>query len=369
MTAFEVAESIEQGIKNVTRQMSIKKIPLADGGEGTIDALANRIPGRRIQCQVTGPLGAPLDTFYYLTEQRVAIIEIAAICGLALIPLSMRNPMKTTTYGVGEIIIDALQKGARTFIIGLGGSGTNDGGIGMLQALGAKVYTEHNESVPFGGEGLSQVSSLCTKCLDTRLAQCTFTIITDVNSPLLGSQGATSLYGRQKGASNDMIELLDRAMEKYITLVEETTNKRVRLLPGSGASGGLGATLLAFFNARRKRGINYIMKKLHVEKDIQRADLVITGEGKIDEQTGLGKVPYGVASLARKYDVPVLAITGINEVQSKDLLHSLGIDAIFSITNGPMDREQALRRGKELTIQLTEHIFRLWLQARKRKDI
>lgn len=358
MTAFQVAQAIEKGIRNVMENAQIIKMPLADGGEGTFDVLTYHLQAKTMTKEVTGPLGKKLHANYGLTEDGTAIIEIASAAGLHHLQREERNPIYTTTYGVGELIIDALDHGANHFIIGLGGSATNDGGIGMLQALGVKMIDQNGHDVAFGGKGLAQIEQIIPSTMDERLNKCTFTIASDVSNPLLGEHGATKVYGPQKGATEAMLKKLEAAMERYAQLLERDVKKSIAQQQGAGAAGGLGAAFLAFLNAEMKSGIDLIMDIANIEEAIQSADLVITGEGKIDDQTMFGKVPIGVAKIAKKYRLPVIVFTGANHVTSS-AIYEAGIDAIFPIVDGPMELSVALTKGDKLLTKSVENVFRL----------
>lgn len=357
MTAVAATEAIEKGIKKVLPNPTITKFPMADGGEGTVEALVNSMDGSLITHSITGPLGEQMEAQYGIINDHTAVIEIAAAVGLQLVPPNKRNPLKTTTYGIGELIIHALNKGIRHFIIGLGGSSTNDGGIGMAQALGAEVTDERGDPVHFGGQGLSEVNHISIDKLDQRLKQCTFDIACDVENPLTGQNGAAYIYGPQKGANEKMIANLDHSMQNYANILKRDLHVDVNHVKGAGAAGGLGAAFIAFLHGTLKSGIDIITTITGIESHIKTADLVITGEGKIDDQTIFGKTPVGVAKIAQKYDVPVIAITGANELTSP-AIYEAGIKAIFSITNKPMTLEEAMECSEALTEQLVENIIR-----------
>lgn len=358
MTAIEVADAVERGIRNVCEACNIVKIPLADGGEGTAEIVMKHLGAERIEAEVTGPLGEPLVAGYGIVDGEMAIIDVASVIGIRFVPEEMRNPLVTTTFGIGELLIDALNRGVRKFFIGLGGSSTNDGGIGMVQALGAEFLNRDGEAVARGGAGLEELAHISYKGLDQRLGQSTFTLASDVNNSLLGENGATYVFGPQKGADDAMLARLERGMENYAAILKRDLGCDVTQLAGGGAAGGLGAAFHAFLQADLRRGIDYMMEMTDLEDEIAQATLVITGEGKIDEQTLYGKVPFGVAQLAKKYAVPVLAIVGAKEVSS-DSLYEAGIGAIFSIVKGPMSLEEALSEAEALTEGIVENVFRL----------
>lgn len=364
MSASSVADAIERGIRKVSKDVEVIKVPLADGGEGTVEALVNSMDGKIITHTVTGPLGDKVKASYGIIGKNTAVIEIAAAAGLDLLPSEKRNPMKTTTYGIGELIVHALDRGVKHFLIGLGGSATNDGGIGMVQALGAQITDKNGVPVRFGGEGLADVEQISVTKMDERIKECTFDIACDVNNPLIGPEGASFIYGPQKGAEPNMIPLLDQAMQKYSDVLKRDLHVDVSDIEGAGAAGGLGAAFIAFFDAKLQRGIELVMKVTNIETYIQEADLIITGEGKIDDQTIYGKTPVGVAKIAKKHGVPVIAITGANLVTSNEI-YETGIDAIFSISYAPMSLEESMEKSEWLTEQVVENVMRLVYRTRE----
>lgn len=364
MSASSVAAAIERGILKVDKNTEIIKVPLADGGEGTMEALVDSLDGTFITHMVTGPLGEKIQARYGLIEQDTAVMDIAEVVGLHLIPKEKRNPLHTTTYGIGELILHALDQGVSKFIIGLGGSGTNDGGIGMAQALGAEITDKDGKDVPFGGEGLSEVHRISMNQMDERLRACTFDIACDVKNPLTGPKGASYTYGPQKGADPEMVSLLDEGMKNYEEILKRDMQVDVSQIEGAGAAGGLGTACIAILNGKMRPGIELVTEVTNLESHIKDADLVITGEGKIDNQTLYGKTPVGVAAIANKYDVPVIVITGANHVTTSKI-YETGIDAIFSITDGPIALAEAMERGEELTEKLAENIMRLYMKIQK----
>lgn len=359
MTAAEAANAIARGIKQVDPTCQIGLFPLADGGEGTVDALIRSMDGEKVRCTVTGPTGERVEAFYGL-QHDTAIIEIAAASGIQHLPVSKRNPMHMTSYGVGELLLHALDKGVRRFIIGLGGSATNDGGIGMLQALGAKITNKYGETVAYGARGVIEVEYLSFTALDARLKESSFQLACDVTNPLVGGHGATYVYGPQKGLLEKQLAQVDQAMERYASLLEKATGEKVLKVEGAGAAGGMGAACMSVLKGRIHRGIDVITEMTDLETHIAEADLVITGEGSLDSQTMYGKVPFGVAQLARKHNVCVIGLAG--KVQSTDV----GLDAVFSIANGAMTIQEAIKNGETLLTQLTTQVFRLYQAARKK---
>lgn len=358
MTAKEVANAIEKGVKKAASTINTVKVPLADGGEGTVQALVNYMNGKIITHTVTGPLGEKVEAHYGLIGENSAVIEIATAAGLDLVPDEKRDPLQTTTYGVGELIIHALNKGVRHFIIGLGGSSTNDGGIGMAQALGVKVLTKTNEPVSYGGKGLGEVAHIVMDGMDERLKDCLFEVACDVENPLTGHIGASFVYGPQKGANNRTVRILDQYMENYATVIDKDLQKDVKNIQGAGAAGGLGAAFVAFLNGELKRGIDIVIKLTNLEAEIRDADFVITGEGKVDEQTVYGKTINGVATIAKKHRVPVIVLTGANQIKE---MKDMEIAAIYSIVDEPMSLQSAIDNGEQLTEKAAEMIVRLLL--------
>lgn len=360
MTAEQAANAMEKGIRNVCETCEVVKVPLADGGEGTADILINHLGAKVIETEVTGPLGDKVIATYGISSGVTAIMDVASVIGLHHVSKEKRNPLQTSTYGVGELILHALDCGVNNFIIGLGGSSTNDGGIGMLQALGVEILNDRGNPVARGGAGLSEVAKINTHTLDKRLKNCTFTIVSDVDSVLLGPKGATYTYGRQKGADDPMLRQLEHAMEQYVKVIERDTGQDVANEAGAGAAGGLGAAFMAFLQTEMKRGIDFVIELTELVKEIKRADVVFTGEGKIDDQTLNGKTLLGVASLAKKHQVPVIAIVGANHITRKKV-YSSGITAIFPIVQHPLTLQESIANAAKLTEQTVENIVRLIL--------
>lgn len=360
MTAEQAANAMEKGIRNVCETCEVVKVPLADGGEGTADILINHLGAKVIETEVTGPLGDKVIATYGISSGVTAIMDVASVIGLHHVSKEKRNPLQTSTYGVGELILHALDCGVNNFIIGLGGSSTNDGGIGMLQALGVEILNDRGNPVARGGAGLSEVAKINTHTLDKRLKNCTFTIVSDVDNVLLGPKGATYTYGRQKGADDPMLRQLEHAMEQYVKVIERDTGQDVANEARAGAAGGLGAAFMAFLQTEMKRGIDFVIELTELEKEIKRADVVFTGEGKIDDQTLNGKTLLGVASLAKKHQVPVIAIVGANHITRKKV-YSSGITAIFPIVQHPLTLQESIANAAKLTEQTVENIVRLIL--------
>lgn len=345
MTAKEVCEHIEKGLKAVSKNWEIIKIPMADGGEGTLDALIDSTKGKIFYEQTVGPLGDELTSrFGILGEKNIAVIEMASTSGLELISPEKRNPYITTTFGTGQLILKALDLNVEKIILGIGGSATNDGGAGMLQALGAKLLDENNNQIGYGGYELSRLKKIDFSELDERLKKVEILVACDVTNPLTGENGASYIFGKQKGATPEMIKVLDRNLLLYSKIIEKDLGIKVDDIPGSGAAGGLGAGLLAL-GANLKKGIDIVIEASELEKKIAGANIVITGEGSIDGQTRFGKTPYGVAMAAKKQGIPTIILAG-NVGKDIDILYDYGFDAIFSIMQGVETLESALENGK-----------------------
>lgn len=359
LTAGEVCNYVEKGIKKVIIDANIVKVPMADGGEGTVQSLVDATSGQIVKKTVKGPLLNEVEAFYgILGDGKTAVIEMAAASGLPLISDGERNPLKTTTYGTGELIKDAVDKGCKKIIIGIGGSATNDGGTGMAIALGAKFLDTNGDSIGFGGGELAKIAKIDLTSFNSLLKDVTIIAACDVDNPLCGEKGASYVYGPQKGATKEMVEILDKNLFHYGKLLEMKFNKKIIDYPGAGAAGGLGAGLLAFLNAQLKRGIDIVTEVTGLEEKVSQADLVITGEGKIDFQTSFGKTPYGVAMISKKYNKPVIAIAG-GIGKGAEELYNMGIDSIFSIVDGPLSLEEAIKNSAQLVEDSAERIIRL----------
>ncbi|GGP26988.1 glycerate kinase [Silvimonas amylolytica] len=341
LTAWQVAQEIAAGFAAVFPDAHYHLSPMADGGEGTVDAFVAATRGRRIELSVTGPLGTPVEAFYGLTgDGRTAVIEMAAASGLALVPAAQRNPLLTTTRGTGELIIAALDAGARHLVIGLGGSATNDGGVGMAQALGMRFMDTTGADIGPGGGALAELARIDASALDARLAQCRIEVACDVDNPLTGPHGASAIFGPQKGATQQMVTLLDQHLMRLADRLKDDLGKDVARTPGAGAAGGMGAMLLTL-GGQLRPGVQIVAQALLLDEAIRKADLVITGEGRMDSQSLRGKTPVGVAQVARRYGKPVIALNG-SLTASADELQRAGIDAAFSVLHEPGDLTYAL---------------------------
>jgi glycerate 2-kinase len=342
LTALEVATEIEAGFREIFPAAEYCKIPMADGGEGTVAAMVAATGGKLVTLEVTGPLGEPVRAFYGLTgDGKTAIVEMAAASGLALVPSALRNPLLTTSFGTGELIKAALHTGARHLIVGIGGSATNDGGAGMLQALGVKLQDRGGREIGFGGGSLAGLAHIDMSGLDARLKGCRVEAACDVDNPLTGPKGASVVFGPQKGATPEMVRQLDQNLGHYAEVISQDLKISVAKVPGAGAAGGMGAALLAFLGAHLRPGVEIVMEAVALEAIVKDADLVITGEGRIDSQTVHGKTPIGVARLAKRYGKPVIGIAGCLSADA-GVVHQHGIDAVFSVISGAVTLEEAM---------------------------
>lgn len=331
LTALEVANEIEAGFREVFPRAEYLKLPVADGGEGTVQAMIEATNGRRVDVTVTGPLGEPVNAFYGLTgDGQTAVIEMAAASGLALVPNDRRNPYLTTSYGSGELILAALNAGVHNFIIGIGGSATNDGGAGMLQALGVALLDAEGKEIAFGGEALSQLDRIDLSNLDSRILQSTINVACDVNNPLCGPQGASAIFGPQKGATPTMVGVLERCLHHFAQVIKRDLGVDVLDVPGTGAAGGMGAAMIGIMGGKLRPGSEIITEAVGLDDAVKDADLVITGEGRIDGQTIFGKTPIGVARVAKRYGKPVIGIAGCLTKEAP-VVYDHGIDVIVSV--------------------------------------
>lgn len=342
LSALDVATAIETGFREIYPHAEYVKVPVADGGEGTVEAMAAATQGHIVQVSVTGPLGEPVNAFYGLSgDMRCAYIEMAAASGLESVPPTRRNPLLTTSWGTGELIRHALDAGVSQIIIGIGGSATNDGGAGMAQALGAKLLSAGQQQIAPGGGALETLARIDLSELDPRLADCRIDVACDVTNPLTGPQGASAVFGPQKGATAAMIERLDRGLQHFAQIIDRDLDIDVLNLEGGGAAGGMGAALYAFCGANLRPGIEIVTDALGLAELVADADLVITGEGRIDSQTIHGKVPVGVAKVAKRFNVPVIGIAG-SLTADVGVVHQHGLDAVFSVLYSVCTLEEAL---------------------------
>lgn len=365
LSALEAAEAIEKGFKQVIPDAEYVKVPMADGGEGTVKSLVDATGGEIISRTVTGPLGTPVEAFFgVLGNKKTAVIEMAAASGLHLVPAEMRNPLLTTTRGTGELIAAALDHGVKHIIIGIGGSATNDGGAGMAKALGVLLLDGNGAEIGEGGGALKDLVSIDISRLDPRIAGLTMEVACDVDNPLTGAKGASAIFGPQKGATPEMVKQLDQNLAHYAAIIERDLGKEIREVPGAGAAGGLGGGLLAFLPSELKRGVDIVIEATGLSQIVSDADLVITGEGKIDGQTIFGKTPIGVAKTAKKHGVPVIGIAG-NVADDSKAVHEHGIDAVFSIVPGIVSLGDAFMNAGEYAERTAANIAAVWnMQAR-----
>jgi glycerate kinase len=361
LTAVEVSDAIGQGVREIFPEAEIVKIPMADGGDGTVQCLVNATGGEILRKKVTGPLGDEvLASYGILGDKKTAVIEMAEASGLTLVPENKRNPLITTTYGTGQLIKAGLDRGCRKMIIGIGGSATNDGGAGMVQALGVKLLDQERKEIGFGGGELKKVFRIDAKYLDNRLSETKVLIASDVSNPLCGPKGASRIYGPQKGATPEIIEELDKSLAHFAEVIKRDLHKNVKDVPGAGAAGGLGASLMAFLDAELRPGIEIVIEIVKLEQAIKDADLVITGEGKIDSQTIYGKAPIGVARIAKKYNIPVVAVAAIIS-DDADIVHQYGINTLIKISEPPM----SLAEPKSKKVQLIKSCIKKFLERNK----
>lgn len=358
LSAKDVANAMERGLRKVFHDAEFIKVPMADGGEGTTQSLVDATKGEMFYPIVTDPLGKKVKAkLGVLGNGEVAVIEMASASGLELVKKEDRNPLATTTYGTGELIKAALDKNVKTIIIGIGGSATNDGGAGMFQALGGRLLDQEGNEIGFGGGALENLAEIDLSNLDPRIKDTKIEVACDVNNPLTGELGASHIFGPQKGATKEMILKLDKNLLHYAEVIKQCLNKEVDEIPGAGAAGGLGAGLMVFLDAQLSRGIDIVIKYTGLERYMEGVDLVITGEGSIDSQTRFGKTPYGVARTAQKHNIPVIGIAGIvgNDV---NVLLDYGFDAFFSIMQGVCSLEDALVNAGENVERTCENIAR-----------
>lgn len=359
MTAKEVCIAMENGISKVFPDANYIHVPMADGGEGTVQSLVDATGGKLYYKDVTGPLGSLVTASYgILGDGETAVLEMASASGISYVTKETKNPLITTTYGTGELIRECLDRGINKIIIGIGGSATNDGGAGMAEALGVKFLDASGYSIPRGGVGLEQLAKIDISGLDKRLEEVELIIACDVDNPLCGERGASHVFGPQKGATPEMVLQLDRNLAHYAEIAKLQLGKDVAHIPGAGGAGGLGAGLLIFTHAVLNRGIEIVIEYSGLKDKLAQADYCFTGEGGIDFQTKFGKTPYGVAKTAKALDKPVIAIAGyIGE--GIDSLYEIGIDTVFGIVPGASDIETLLKNGPQNVERTCENIARL----------
>ncbi|EPX3983635.1 glycerate kinase [Vibrio cholerae] len=364
LTAKQVCDAIQAGLARVWHDAKFVAIPVADGGEGTVQSLVDATQGRLVEVKVMGPQGKRVEAFYgMLGDNQTAVIEMAAASGLHHVPLAQRDPKLTTSFGTGELIRHALDQGVTKLIIGLGGSATNDGGVGMLAALGARFTNADGDPIQLTGGGLRELTHIDLQDFDPRLQNCDILVACDVNNPLCGDKGASAVFGPQKGATPEDVQLLDGALRQFGLLTEKVTGKMVLESAGAGAAGGMGAALLAYAQAILRPGIEIVLETVQLAHQVSDADLVITGEGRIDSQTVHGKTPMGVAKVAKRFDVPVLALCGCTG-DNYQAVYQCGIDAVFAAVPRAMSLEDALKESDFNLADLAENVARLWVLSK-----
>ena len=362
LSSLEAGNAIKQGIKRVYQDAKIIVKPLADGGEGTVEALVSGMNGKIETVVATGPLGDKIESSYgIIPEKRLAIMEMASIAGITLLSLKQRNPLYTTTYGLGEMIKDAISKGCNNFIIGIGGSATNDGGIGMLQALGFDLLDKDGNQVPLGARGLKDLVKIDDKNVLPELKKCQFKIACDVTNVLCGENGCSVVFGPQKGATSQMIKDMDQWLYNFANLAKKKYPHSDTLVPGTGAAGGLGFAFLTFVKATLESGIDIILETIDLKSALKDVDVVVTGEGCLDRQSAMGKAPVGVAKMAKLYNKPVIAFAGSVTKEAK-LCNQEGIDAYFPIIRNITTLQEAMAKenAKNNLTDTVEQVFRLW---------
>ncbi|EJL6843894.1 glycerate kinase [Vibrio cholerae] len=364
LTAKQVCDAIQAGLARVWHDAKFVAIPVADGGEGTVQSLVDATQGRLVEVKVMGPQGKRVEAFYgMLGDNQTAVIEMAAASGLHHVPVAQRDPKLTTSFGTGELIRHALDQGVTKLIIGLGGSATNDGGVGMLAALGARFTNADGDPIQLTGGGLRELTHINLQDFDPRLQHCDILVACDVNNPLCGDKGASAVFGPQKGAMPEDVQLLDGALRQFGLLTEKVTGKMVLESAGAGAAGGMGAALWAYTQARLRPGIEIVLETVQLAYQVSDADLVITGEGRIDSQTVYGKTPMGVAKVAKRFDVPVLALCGCTG-DNYQAVYQCGIDAVFAAVPRAMSLEDALKESDFNLADLAENVARLWVLSK-----
>ena len=359
VSAMGVAEAMERGIHNVFPEAKVTKIPIADGGEGTVEAMVSTTGGEIRMTEVTGPLGERVVSHWgILGDGQTAVIEMAAASGLPLVSKDKLSPRTATSFGTGELIRTALAAGFRKIIIGIGGSATNDGGAGMARALGARFLAADGGEIPEGGAALAHLAAIDVSGIDSRLMQTEIIVACDVDNPLCGPRGASAVFGPQKGASPQVVTELDSALAQFARIAHEATGRDVANIPGAGAAGGLGAGLMFFTPAKLRPGVEIVLEAVGFERAVKNARFVITGEGRTDFQTAFGKAPVGVAKVAKAFGVPVFCLSGGLVHGANDVLNQ-GIDAVMSICDRPLSLEECMRDGAALIEAGAERLCRI----------
>ncbi|AUI88666.1 glycerate kinase [Vibrio azureus] len=361
LTAKQASEAIKTGLSRVWKDAEIVTLPVADGGEGTMNALLDATNGRQVLVEISDPLGKPIRACYgILGDGQTAVVEMAQASGLHLVPVELRDPKQTSSFGTGQLILHALNCGIRRFIIGLGGSATNDAGIGMLAALGMKFFDASGMAISANGIGLTHLAKIDASDFDPRLADCEVLVASDVDTLLCGTNGASVVFGPQKGATSADVELLDSALRNFGELTEQLTGKPVSHQKGSGAAGGMGAAFLGYFSANLKPGIEIVIETVRFVEHLADADFVFTGEGCLDGQTIHGKTALGIAKAAKQFNIPVIALAGCTG-EGFEAVYEFGIDAVFSAVPRAMNLTQAINDAEANLTQLAENVARLLL--------
>ena len=367
LTALEVAEAIEAGLKKVLPDAEYVKVPMADGGEGTVQSLVDATEGRLISAEVCAPLGNKVKAEFGLSgDGRTAIIEMAAASGLHLVPPEARNPLRTTSYGTGELILAALAEGVEKIIVGIGGSATNDGGAGMLQALGALLLDANNQPIGAGGGCLQDLAAIDLGGLDKRLAGVEIVVACDVDNPMCGEKGASAVFGPQKGATPEMVQALDSGLQHFAAIAARDLGLDIQSPAGAGAAGGMGGGVLLLPDARLQAGVQIVMEAVKLAEKVQDADLVITGEGRMDAQSVHGKTPIGVAHTAKAFGKPVIAIVGCLR-EDYEVVYAQGIDAVFPIIRQLGSLEEILQHGRDNLVSAAQNVARIYQMGISRK--
>lgn len=360
LTAMQVAEAIKLGFQKVMPNETYITIPMADGGEGTVQSLVDATKGKLINVEVMAPLGNKINSFYGISgDGKIAIIEMAAASGLHLVPISARDPKITTSFGTGELILDALDKGVKRIILGIGGSATNDAGVGMMMALGAKFYNKERLAIPLGGAALIELAYIDLSALDARLQDVEIEVACDVNNTLCGEDGASFIFGPQKGADKESVQLLDKSLQHFADIVKKQFDIDLLTIPGGGAAGGMGCGLYGLLNANLKPGVDIVLNAVDFRSACKNADLVITGEGRMDAQSIRGKTPIGVAKLAKQNGCPVIAIVGCLR-EDYETVYEHGIDAVFPIIRQIAPLEIILEQGYHNLVSTAQNIAKLY---------
>ncbi|GAA0323034.1 glycerate kinase [Oceanobacillus oncorhynchi subsp. oncorhynchi] len=363
LSAVEAANAIDKGIKKAFPHAETVLIPVADGGEGTLETLVAATKGEVKHVIVTDPLGNKVEAGYgVLGDKKTCVIEMAAASGLTLLSEEELSPLEATTYGTGQLIKQALDDGFTSFVVGLGGSATNDGGAGMLQALGLRILDTEGNEIGYGGAALDKIASIETDSFDSRIKDCQFLIASDVENPLIGFNGASHIFGPQKGATPEIIEQLDKNLAHFADQVAEVTGIRLHDMPGAGAAGGIGGAFQAFFPCELERGIDVVLEYSNINQFLTGTDLVITGEGRVDGQTASGKTPLGVAQTAQRQGVPTIILAG-SAGDDTAVLHDFGVVSIHSIINKPMTLEESMRNASVLLELSAEQVVRSYCYA------